>query len=184
MNPIIKDAKQRMDKTLEALRNELSKVRTGKATTQLLDGIRVNYYGTMTPVNQVGNVSVLDAHTLSITPWDKNMVQVIDKAILEANIGFNPVSDGTNLRIPVPPLTEERRKDFVKLIKKFGEESKIAIRNVRRDANDHLKKEEKDKKISEDQLKTFELEVQKVTDEHIKMIDEIIKHKEMEIMEV
>jgi ribosome recycling factor len=184
MNPIIKDAKQRMDKTLEALRNELSKVRTGKATTQLLDGIRVDYYGTMTPVNQVGNVSVLDAHTLSITPWDKNMVQVIDKAILEANIGFNPVSDGTNLRIPVPPLTEERRKDFVKLIKKFGEESKIAIRNVRRDANDHLKKEEKDKKISEDQLKTFELEVQKVTDEHIKMIDEIIKNKEMEIMEV
>jgi ribosome recycling factor len=184
MNPIIKDAKQRMDKTLEALRNELAKVRTGKATTQLLDGIRVDYYGTMTPVNQVGNVSVLDAHTLSITPWDKNMVQVIDKAILEANIGFNPVSDGTNLRIPVPPLTEERRKDFVKLIKKFGEESKIAIRNVRRDANDHLKKEEKDKKISEDQLKTFELEVQKVTDDHIKMIDEIIKHKEMEIMEV
>lgn len=184
MNPIIKDAKQRMDKTLETLRNELSKVRTGKATTQLLDGIRVDYYGTMTPVSQVGNVSVLDAHTLSITPWDKNMVQVIDKAILEANIGFNPVSDGTNLRIPVPPLTEERRKDFVKLIKKFGEESKIAIRNVRRDANDHLKKEEKDKKISEDQLKTFELEVQKVTDEHIKMIDETIKHKEMEIMEV
>ncbi|MBS4034031.1 MAG: ribosome recycling factor [Ignavibacterium sp.] len=184
MNPIIKDAKQRMDKTLEALRNELSKVRTGKATTQLLDGIRVDYYGTMTPVSQVGNVSVLDAHTLSITPWDKHMVQVIDKAILEANIGFNPVSDGTNLRIPVPPLTEERRKDFVKLIKKFGEESKIAIRNVRRDANDHLKKEEKDKKISEDQLKTFELEVQKVTDEHIKMIDEIVKHKEMEIMEV
>ncbi|HSL89858.1 MAG TPA: ribosome recycling factor [Ignavibacteriaceae bacterium] len=184
MNPIIKDAKQRMDKTLEALRNELAKVRTGKATTQLLDGIRVDYYGTMTPINQVGNISVLDAHTLSITPWDKNMVQVIDKAILEANIGFNPVSDGTNLRIPVPPLTEERRKDFVKLIKKFGEESKIAIRNVRRDANDHLKKEEKDKKISEDQLKTFESEVQKVTDEHIKMIDEIIKHKEMEIMEV
>jgi len=184
MNPIIKDAKQRMDKSLEALRYELAKVRTGKATTQLLDGIRVDYYGTMTPINQVGNVSVLDAHTLSITPWDKNMVQLIDKAILEANIGFNPVSDGTNLRIPVPPLTEERRKDFVKLIKKFGEESKIAIRNIRRDANDHLKKEEKDKKISEDQLKTFETEVQKITDEHIKMIDDVIKHKEKEILEV
>lgn len=184
MNPIIKDAKQRMDKSLEALRNELAKVRTGKATTQLLDGVRVDYYGTMTPINQVGNVSVLDAHTLSITPWDKNMVQVIDKAILEANIGFNPVSDGTNLRIPVPPLTEERRKDFVKLIKKFGEESKIAIRNIRRDANDHLKKEEKDKIISEDQLKTFESEVQKITDEHIKMIDDVIKHKEKEILEV
>lgn len=184
MNPIIKDANYRMDKSLDALRSELAKVRTGKATTQLLDGIRVDYYGTMTPINQVGNLSVLDAHTLSITPWDKSMVQVIEKAILEANIGFNPVSDGTNLKIPVPPLTEERRRDFVKLIKKFGEETKIAIRNIRRDANDHLKREEKEKKISEDQLKQFENEVQKHTDEHIKTIDEILKHKEKEIMEV
>lgn len=184
MNPIIKDAKNRMDKSIETLRIELAKVRTGKATTQLLDGIKVDYYGTMTPINQVGNVTVLDVHTLSITPWDKSMVPVIEKAILEANIGFNPVSDGTNLKIPVPPLTEERRKDFVKLVKKFGEETKIAIRNVRRDANDHLKKEEKEKKISEDELKNFESEVQKLTDEHIKMVDEILKHKEKEIMEV
>ncbi len=184
MNPIIKDAKHRMDKSLEALRSELAKVRTGKATTQLLDGIRVDYYGTATPISQVGNLSVLDAHTLSITPWDKSMVPIIEKAILEANIGFNPVSDGTNLKIPVPPLTEERRKDFVKLIKKFGEETKIAIRNVRRDAKDHLKKEEKDKNISEDELKNLENEVQKLTDEHIKIIDEILKHKEIEIMEV
>lgn len=184
MNPIIKDAKQRMDKSLETLRGELAKVRTGKATTQLLEGIKVDYYGTMTPINQVGNLSVLDAHTLSITPWDKNMVSVVEKAILESNIGFNPVSDGTNLRIPVPPLTEERRRDFVKLIKKFGEETKVAIRNVRRDANDHLKKEEKDKRISEDELKHFESEVQKITDEHIKNVDEILKHKEAEIMEV
>lgn len=184
MNPIIKDAKNRMDKSLEALRGELAKVRTGKATTQLLDGIRVDYYGTMSPINQVGNLSVLDAHTLSITPWDKSMVPVIEKAILEANIGFNPVSDGTNLKIPVPPLTEERRKDFVKLTKKFGEESKIAIRNIRRDANEHLKKEEKEKKISEDELKQFENEIQKITDEHIKAIDDILKHKEKEIMEV
>jgi ribosome recycling factor len=184
MNPIIKDARSRMDKSLEALRSELAKVRTGKATTALLDGIKVDYYGTMTPINQVGNLTVLDVHTLSITPWDKNMVPVVEKAIMEANIGFNPVSDGTNLKIPVPPLTEERRKDFVKLIKKFGEETKIAIRNVRRDANDHLKKEEKDKKISEDELKHFEAEVQKITDEHIKNIDEVLKHKEKEIMEV
>lgn len=184
MNPIIKDAKSRMDKSLEALRSELAKVRTGKATTALLDGIKVDYYGTMTPINQVGNLTVLDVHTLSITPWDKNMVSVVEKAIMEANIGFNPVSDGTNLKIPVPPLTEERRKDFVKLIKKFGEETKIAIRNVRRDANEHLKKEEKDKKISEDELKHFEAEVQKITDEHIKNIDEVLKHKEKEIMEV
>lgn len=184
MHPLLKDATNRMDKTLEALRSELAKVRSGKATTALLDGIKVDYYGNMTPLNQVGNVTVLDPHTLSITPWDKSMVQVIDKAILEANIGFNPVSDGTNLKIPVPPLNEERRKDFVKLIRKFGEESKIAIRNVRRDTNDHLKREEKDKKITEDDLKHNEDEVQKLTDQHIKMIDEILKHKEKEIMEV
>lgn len=184
MHTILKDANNRMDKTLEALRAELAKVRTGKATTALLDGIKVNYYGTLTPINQVGNISVLDVHTLSITPWDKSMVQVIDKAILEANLGFNPISDGTNLKIPVPPLTEERRKDFVKLIKKFGEDSKVAIRNVRRDANEHLKKEEKDKKISEDELKHNESEVQKLTDHHIKLIDDLLKHKEKEIMEV
>ncbi len=184
MHQLINDAGNRMDKTLEALRSELSKVRTGKATTALLDGVKVDYYGTQTPINQVGNVTVLDSHTLSITPWDKAMVQVIDRAILEANLGFNPISDGTNLKIPIPLLTEERRKDFVKLVKKFGEDSKVAIRNVRRDANDHLKKEQKDKKMSEDELKHAEDEVQKLTDQHIKMIDEILKHKELEIMEV
>lgn len=184
MHQILKEANNKMDKTLEALRTELAKVRTGKATTALLDGIKVDYYGTLTPINQVGNISVLDSHTLSITPWDKSMVQAVDKAILEANLGFNPISDGTNLKIPVPPLTEERRKDFVKLVKKFGEDAKVAIRNVRRDANEHLKREEKDKKISEDELKYNEAEVQKLTDHHIKMIDEILKHKEKEIMEV
>ena len=184
MHQAIKDAKGRMDKTIEALRSELSKIRTGKATTVLLDSIRVDYYGNMVPINQVGNVSVLDAHTLSITPWDKQMVQVVDKAILEANLGLNPISDGTNLKIPIPPLNEERRKELVKLVRKFGEESKVAIRNVRRDANDHLKKEEKDKKMSEDQMHDAEGEVQKLTDEHIKMIDDTLKHKEKEIMEV
>lgn len=184
MHQLTKDANNRMDKTLEALRSELAKVRTGKATTALLDGLKVDYYGTMTPINQVGNVTVLDPHTLSITPWEKTMVVPIDKAILEANLGFNPISDGTNLKIPIPMLTEERRKDFVKIVKKFGEDSKIAIRNVRRDANDHLKKEEKDKKMSEDELKSEEDEVQKFTDQHIKMIDEILKNKENEIMEV
>lgn len=184
MHQLIKDADNRMDKTLEALRAELVKVRTGKATTALLDGVKVDYYGNMTPINQVGNITVLDPHTLSITPWDKSMVQAVDKAILEANLGFNPISDGTNLKIPIPILTEERRKDFVKLIKKFGEDAKIAIRNVRRDANDHLKKEEKDKKMSEDELKHSEDEVQKLTDHHIKLIDEVLKHKEKEIMEV
>ncbi len=184
MHQLIKDAKGRMDKTIEALRSELAKIRTGKATTVLLDSIRVDYYGNMVPLNQVGNVSVLDAHTLSITPWEKQMVQVIDKAILEANLGLNPISDGTNLKIPIPPLNEERRKELVKLVRKFGEESKVAIRNVRRDTNDHLKREQKEKKMSEDQLHDNEGEVQKLTDEHIKLIDDTLKHKEKEIMEV
>lgn len=184
MNPRITDAKARMDKSIDALRQELAKIRTGKATTALLDSIRVDYYGNQVPLNQVGNVSVLDAHTLSITPWEKQMVQIIDKAILEANLGFNPISDGTNLKIPIPPLNEERRRELVKLTKKFGEDSKVAIRNIRRDTNDHLKKDEKDKKLTEDQLKDAESEVQKLTDAHIKMIDEILKHKEKEIMEV
>ncbi|OGU66210.1 MAG: ribosome recycling factor [Ignavibacteria bacterium RBG_16_36_9] len=184
MHQLIKDAKGRMDKTIETLRSELAKIRTGKATTVLLDSIKVDYYGNMVPLNQVGNVSVLDAHTLAITPWEKQMVQIIDKAILEANLGLNPISDGTNLKIPIPPLNEERRKELVKLVRKFGEEAKVAIRNVRRDTNDHLKREQKDKKITEDQLHNTETEVQKLTDDHIKLIDDTLKHKEKEIMEV
>ena len=184
MHQLIKDAKGRMDKTIETLRSELAKIRTGKATTVLLDSIKVDYYGNMVPLNQVGNVSVLDAHTLAITPWEKQMVQIIDKAILEANLGLNPISDGTNLKIPIPPLNEERRRELVKLVRKFGEESRVAVRNVRRDANDHLKKEQKDKKITEDQLRDAEIETQKLTDEHIKLVDDILKHKEKEIMEV
>lgn len=184
MEKEIKDAKARMDKSIETLRSELAKVRSGKATTALLDGIKVDYYGTITPINQVGNLTVLDAHTLSFTPWDKSMVMAVDKAILEANLGFNPISDGTNLKIPIPPLNEERRKELVKLIKKFGEETKVAVRNIRRDANEHLKKESKDKKISEDELKDAEEKVQKLTDAHIQLIDEVLKHKEKEILEV
>jgi ribosome recycling factor len=184
MHQLIKDAKGRMDKTIETLRSELAKIRTGKATTVLLDSIKVDYYGNMVQLNQVSNVSVLDAHTLAITPWEKQMVQIIDKAILEANLGLNPISDGTNLKIPIPPLNEERRKELVKLVRKFGEESKVAIRNVRRDAIDHLKREEKEKKMTEDQLHDAEKEVQKLTDDHIKLIDDTLKHKEKEIMEV
>ncbi|HEY6436787.1 MAG TPA: ribosome recycling factor [Ignavibacteriaceae bacterium] len=184
MHQLIKDANGRMNKTIETLQSELAKIRTGKATTVLLDSIRVDYYGNMVPLNQVGNVSVLDAHTLAITPWEKQMVQIIDKAILEANLGLNPISDGTNLKIPIPPLNEERRRDLVKLVRKFGEESKVAIRNVRRDVIDHLKKAEKEKKMSEDQLHDAEKEVQKLTDDHTKLIDDTLKHKEKEIMEV
>lgn len=184
METILKDCKSRMDKSLEALRNELTKIRTGKATTALLDAIKVDYYGNPTPLKQVANVTVLDAHTLSITPWDKSVIQAIDKAILASELGLNPISDGTNLKVPIPPLTEERRKDFVKLVKKFGEDSKVSIRNIRRDANEHLKKAQKDKKLTEDELKQAEEKTQKLTDEHIKLVDEILKHKEKEIMEV
>ena len=184
MEDTLKDASSRMDKSLEALRGELAKIRSGKATTALLDGIKIDYYGSTMPINQVVNVTVMDAHTLSITPWDKSVLSAVEKAILEANIGFNPVSDGTNLKIPVPPLNEERRKELVKLVKKFGEDNKIAIRNVRRDANEHLKREEKNKKISEDQLKEAEDRIQKLTDEHIHKIEDLLKHKEKEIMEV
>ena len=184
MHPIIKDAKIRMDKSIETFRNEIANIRTGKATTALLDGIRVSYYGTPTPLNQMANVSVLDAHTLSITPWDKNVVNDIDKAILSADLGLNPVNDGTNIKVPIPPLNEERRRELVKLVKKFGEDAKVAVRNIRRDANDHLKKAEKDKELSEDLRHDAETDVQKYTDEHTKLIDDIIKHKETEIMEV
>ena len=183
-NPQIKDAKQRMDKSVEAFRSEIAKIRTGKATTALLDGVKVDYYGTISPLNQVGNVSVLNAHTISITPWDKSMVPIIEKAILASDLGLNPLSDGTNIKVPIPPLTEERRKELVKVVKKFGEDSKVALRNVRRDANEHLKKAEKNKELTEDQLKEAEKEVQKLTDEHIAKIDDMIKHKEKEIMEV
>ena len=184
MHTVIKDAKTRMDKSLEALRNDLAKIRSGKATTALLDGIKVESYGSLVPLKQIGNVSVLDSHTLSITPWEKPMTAVIEKAIMEANLGLNLVNDGTNLKIPVPAPTEERRRELVKLSKKYGEEIKIAVRNIRRDANDQLKKEEKEKKMSEDQLADAEDEVQKITNEHTKLIDEILKHKEEEIMRV
>jgi ribosome recycling factor len=183
-NQVLKDARERMDKSIENFKHEISKIRTGKATTALLDGIKVDYYGSQSPLNQVANVTVLDAHTLAITPWDKNMVGEIDKAILTADLGLNPVNDGTNIKVPIPPLTEERRKELVKLVKKFGEDAKIAIRNVRRDANDKLKKMEKDKELSEDLRHDAETEVQSITDNHVESIDEIVKHKEIEIMEV
>jgi ribosome recycling factor len=183
-NQYVKDAKDRMIKTLDSFRHELVKIRTGKATTALLDGIKVDYYGNPTPLNQVGNVTVLDAHSLSITPWDRNVIDKIEKAILTAQLGLNPMNDGTNIRIPIPPLTQERRKDMVKLVKKFAEENKIAIRNVRRDANEHIKRQEKNKEISEDEMKSFEVEVQKLTDENIKKVDEITADKEKEIMEI
>lgn len=181
---ILKEMEHKMQKSVEVLRQELVKIRTGKATTALLDGVRVDYYGTQTPLNQVANVSVKDAHTISIQPWDKNMCGPIEKGILAANIGFNPITDSGVVRVPIPPLNEERRKELVKLVKKFAEDEKIAVRNVRRDALEHLKKSEKDEHFSEDERKRGETEAQKLTDKYIKEVENLVVQKEKEIMEV
>lgn len=184
MKDILKQTEEKMIKAVDNVRRELIKIRTGKATTALLDTIRVDYYGTMNPLNQVGNVSVADAHTLSIQPWDRTMLGAIEKAILASDLGLNPSNDGTIIRVPIPPLTEERRRELVKLIKKFGEEGKIAVRNVRRDGIEHLKKAEKDEHVSEDERKIAEKKVQDITDKHSKEIDQLLIDKGKEIMEV
>ncbi len=181
---ILKNAEERMKKAVEVVREELSKIRTGKATTALLDGVKVEYYGSTVPLKQVANTSTPDIHTISVQPWEKNMSGPIEKAILSANLGLNPINDGSLIRVPIPPLNEERRRELVKLTKKFGEEGRIAIRNVRRDAIEHLKKAEKDEHMSEDERKRGEQEAQKVTDKSIKDIDQLLALKEKEIMEV
>ncbi len=181
---ILKDADDRMKKAIETVRNELSKIRTGKATTALLDAVRVDYYGSPTPLSKIASVSTPDVHTISIQPWEKTLIPHIEKAILQANIGLNPINDGTVVRVPVPPLNEERRRELVKLVKKFGEEGKLAVRNIRRDAIEHLKKAEKAEHLSEDERKRGEQETQKLTDKYIKDIDALLAQKEKEIMEV
>jgi ribosome recycling factor len=181
---ILKQTEEKMHKAVEVVRQELVKIRTGKATTALLDGVKVDYYGSPMTLQQVANVSVLDVHTISVQPWDKSMVGPVDKAIQAANLGLNPVSDGTVIRVPIPPLNEERRKELVKLVKKFAEEGKIAVRNVRRDAIEHLKKSEKSEHYSEDERKRAEESVQKMTDKFVKDADALVVQKEKEIMEV
>ncbi len=181
---IIKDADTKMHKAVEHVRNELVRIRTGKATTALLDGVKVDYYGTLTPLNQVGNLSTPDIHTITVQVWDKEAVQAVEKAIQNSNLGLNPMSDGQLVRIPIPALNEERRKELVKLIKKHAEEGKIAVRNIRRDSMEHLKKAEKAEHVSEDERKHGENEVQKLTDKHTKEVDILVQQKEKEIMEV
>src|SRR3989304_1677970 len=181
---ILHDAEQRMNKAVEVGREEFVKIRTGQTTKALLDGVKVDYYGAMTPLKQIANVSTPDAHTISVQPWEKGMIQPIEKAILNANLGLNPATDGTVIRVPIPPLNEERRRELVKLVKKFAEDGKIAVRNVRRDAIEHLKKTEKQEHISEDERKRAEQETQKFTDKHVKDIDNLVVLKEKEIMEV
>ncbi len=181
---IIKDAKRRMDGAINAFHDELVKIRTGRATPNLLDGIKVEYYGQKVPLNQVATVTAPEPRLIVIQPWEKKMVAEIEKEILKADLGFNPNNDGTVIRIPIPPLSEERRKDLVKLVHKFAEDARIAVRNVRRDANDHLKRLEKEHQISEDELSVYLDEVQELTDEHIKKIDQMMKEKEEEILKV
>lgn len=181
---ILKQTEDKMKKAVEAVRQEFVKIRTGRATTALLDGVRVEYYGSTVPLNQVANVTVPDVHTISIQPWEKKMIQVIEKAIIAANLGLNPIVDANGVRVPIPPLNEERRRELVKLVKKFAEDGKIAIRNIRRDSIEHLKKSEKADHFSEDERKRAEIDVQKMTDKYIKDVDALVALKEKEIMEV
>ena len=181
---LIKDAKHRMDKTAENFVNELTKIRTGRATPTLLDTVKVDYYGQSVPLNQAANISVPEPRLIVVQPWEKNMLAEIERAIMKADLGLNPGNDGAMIRVPIPQLSEERRKDLVKLVHKFAEEGKIAIRNVRRDANDHLKKMEKNNEISEDELSVELDTVQELTDDHVKKIDEILEKKEKEVLEV
>ncbi len=181
---IKKDTEARMAKSIEALKADLGKVRTGRANTGLLDHIHVDYYGAKTPLSQVANIAVSDARTLTVTPWDKNLVQAIEKAILESDLGLNPATSGTSIRIPLPSLTEERRKELGKLVRAAGENAKIAIRNIRRDSNNHLKELLKKKQISEDDEKRAQDTVQKFTDRFTAEVDKLIAAKEKDLMEI
>lgn len=184
LNSIIDEAKEKMEKSLEHYRSELKSVRTGRASVAMFDNIRVDYYGTPTPLSQIGTLSAPEPRMITIQPWERNLIPAIEKAILSTNMGFNPSNDGSLIRIPIPQLTEERRKDIVKMIKKMAEEAKVIIRNIRRDANEGFKKSEKDKEISEDDAKKGVAKIQEITDEYIKKIDEITAKKEKDVMEI
>jgi ribosome recycling factor len=184
IDEILVDAENRMGKSVESLRSELVKIRTGRAHPSLLDQIMVDYYGTDTPINQVANVTVEDARTLAVAPWEKPMVAVVEKAIINSGLGLNPSTAGNLIRIPMPPLTEERRRELVKVVKADGENAKVAIRNIRRDANSDFKDLLKEKEVSEDESRQGEDRVQKITDKYVASIDEVIAIKEKELMEV
>ena len=184
LNEIKKDAQARMGKSIESLRHNLVKVRTGRANTGLVDSIKVNYYGSDMPLSQVASVAVGDARSIIITPWEKQMVGAVEKAILASDLGLTPNTAGTVIRLNIPPLTEERRKDLTKVVHHEGEDAKVAIRNIRRDANHQVKELLKDKQITEDDASRSEQEIQKITDAAIKDVDEVIKTKEAELMSV
>ncbi|HZW35415.1 MAG TPA: ribosome recycling factor [Candidatus Deferrimicrobiaceae bacterium] len=184
MEALLKDAAGKMTRSIESFKKELGKVRTGRASFSLLDGIKVDYYGTPTPLQQVGTLSVPESRLITVTPWDAKMIGPIEKAIQASGLGLNPVNDGKVVRIPIPPLTEERRRELAKLVKKMSEDARVAVRNIRREAIERMKEKEKKKEISEDELKRGHDRIQKETDAFIKKIDEILKGKEQEIMEV
>lgn len=181
---VLNETEGRMKGAIEAMKKEFQAVRTGRANSGILDRVIVEYYGTPTPLNQLANLSVADARTLVVQPWDKSILNAVEKAILKADLGLNPVNDGNLIRLPIPQLTEERRKELVKLIRKEAEEKRVAIRNLRREANERIKVLERDGKISEDDGKKGLDEVQKLTDKQIAEIDKLLEHKEKEIMEV
>jgi len=183
IDDIKSDATSRMSKSVEALAHELAKVRTGRAHPSLLDHIRVDYYGSEVPLSQVANVNVEDARTLTVVPWEKPMVAVVEKAIMTSDLGLNPMSAGTVIRVPMPPLTEERRKDLIRVVRHEAEGAKVAIRNIRRDANHDLKELVKEKLISEDDERRALDIVQKLTDQHIKEVDQLLAEKEKDLME-
>lgn len=184
MEVLIKETAGKMGRSIEAFRKDLGRVRTGRASFSLLEGIKVDYYGTPTPLQQVGTFSVPESRLITVTPWDTKMIGPIEKAIQASGLGLNPASDGKVVRIPIPPLTEERRKELVKLVRKMAEDARIAVRNIRREGIEKLKDMEKGKKISEDDSKRGQERVQKETDESIRKIEDILKAKEKEIMEV
>jgi ribosome recycling factor len=181
---IIRDANERMNKTMETLKHDMAKIRTGRAHPSLLEHIMVSYYGSEVPINQVANINVQDARTLSVTVWDKNAVADVEKAIMNSDLGLNPMSAGDVLRIPLPPLTEDRRKELIKVVRAEAEKARVAIRNIRRDANNHLKTAVKEKEISEDEERRAGERVQKITDSHVAEIDKVLEKKEEELMEV
>jgi len=184
IDEILTDAESRMGKSVDSLRSELTKIRTGRAHPSLLDQIAVDYYGTETPINQVANVTVEDSRTLAVAPWEKQMVAVVEKAIMNSGLGLNPSTAGNLIRIPMPPLTEERRRELVKVVKNDGESAKIAVRNIRRDANSDFKDLLKEKEISEDECRQAEDNIQKITDKYVASVDEVIAVKEKELMEI
>lgn len=184
MEALVKDTSARMERSIDAFRKELGKVRTGRASFSLLDGVKVDYYGTPTPLQQVGTLSVPESRLITVTPWDTKMIGPIEKAIQGSGLGLNPSSDGKTVRIPIPPLTEERRRELAKVVRKMAEDARVGVRSVRREAIEKLKDREKKKEISEDVVKRGQERIQKETDAHVKKIDEILKSKEQEILEV